>query len=349
MSSVGGGITAILFSTFMTKKCQVDYMIDGLLSSLVSTTAICLSVTPWQSIVIGAIGSGLALSVYGILERLEIDDPVGVVPVHVIGSTWGMLSVGIFAKEDHYLKYSPMNATSTTNGMNGLIYSGSGQLLLIQFIAVVMIAAWSSLTCLTTLFILNRMPWGLRLSKYEEQLGADLIEHGLAGHNIARYKVEKKLTTKNVRGVITAIAKWKRTVKKTRQRNALTNGGPAAMTGSIPNGTTANGGVANQMSMSTANSDGSHISSTNSLPRCNGVSSSASTIELREINDHSNILKKRHSIAHSALSRLKNKKAKVEPMKWSFSSAARTRLPSAPVQESERDAHYIQKDADSVV
>ncbi|KAK0393441.1 hypothetical protein QR680_000214 [Steinernema hermaphroditum] len=232
MSSVGGGITALFFSIITTKKCQVDYMIDGLLASLVSTTAICLTVTPWQSIVIGAIGSGLALSVYGLLEKLEIDDPVGVVPVHVIGSTWGMLCVGIFAREDPYIDQYKK--------------------------------------------ILNRLPWGLRLSKYEEQLGADLIEHGLAGHNIARYKIEKKLTTKSVRGVVTAIARWKRTVKKSRERNAMmAANGAAAQNGTIPNGE-AVGGIG---------SDKSNISSTTSLPRCNGVSSSASTIELKELGE----------------------------------------------------------------
>jgi len=44
---------------------------------------------PIDSIAVGAIGAALALSVYPLVERLEIDDPVGVIPVHVIGSAWG--------------------------------------------------------------------------------------------------------------------------------------------------------------------------------------------------------------------------------------------------------------------
>ncbi|KAK0393442.1 hypothetical protein QR680_000214 [Steinernema hermaphroditum] len=341
MSSVGGGITALFFSIITTKKCQVDYMIDGLLASLVSTTAICLTVTPWQSIVIGAIGSGLALSVYGLLEKLEIDDPVGVVPVHVIGSTWGMLCVGIFAREDPYIDQYKKVYISLTNGRNGLLYSGGWELLLIQLIAVALIAAWASITCLATLFILNRLPWGLRLSKYEEQLGADLIEHGLAGHNIARYKIEKKLTTKSVRGVVTAIARWKRTVKKSRERNAMmAANGAAAQNGTIPNGE-AVGGIG---------SDKSNISSTTSLPRCNGVSSSASTIELKELGEvPDGVPHKRHSIAHVTFSRFRNKRGRVEPMA-NGADGNRRRLPSAPVQESERDSKYkIKKDADSIV
>uniref|UniRef100_A0A9J2Q1B7 Ammonium transporter AmtB-like domain-containing protein n=1 Tax=Ascaris lumbricoides TaxID=6252 RepID=A0A9J2Q1B7_ASCLU len=191
LSSVGGGCTSIVISMIATKKCQVDLLIDGLLASLVSTTAICLCVTPWQSIIIGCIGSALAIATYPLVERLEIDDPVGVLPVHVVASTWGMLCVGIFARHDP-------EQVDLTMGYSGILYGGGFYLLGIQALTVIAIVVWSTITCLICISALSRSCWGVRMTKYEEQIGADLIEHGLAGHNIARYAVEKKLTTKFV-------------------------------------------------------------------------------------------------------------------------------------------------------
>lgn len=43
---------------------------------------------------------------------------------------------------------------------------------------------------------ISKSPLGLRVTDYEEQIGADVIEHGLAGTNIARYLIEKPLSTK---------------------------------------------------------------------------------------------------------------------------------------------------------
>ncbi|VDM81106.1 unnamed protein product, partial [Strongylus vulgaris] len=83
MASAGGGMMTVLISRCTTKKIQVDMVIDGMLASLVSSTAGCLFYTPWQATLVGAIGSAMAVMIYPLLEKAKIDDPVGVVPVHV--------------------------------------------------------------------------------------------------------------------------------------------------------------------------------------------------------------------------------------------------------------------------
>ncbi|VDO41830.1 unnamed protein product, partial [Onchocerca flexuosa] len=201
MSSIGGGITSITFSFAKTKKLQVNYLIFGLLSSVVAITAICAVARPWHALLIGAISSAISISVIPALEFLKIDDPVGIIPIHLTASIWGMCAVGIFAEDDQVL--------ALTNGHYGLIYSGSFKLLAIQMLCTLTILVYSAVVALIALFILGRSPLGIRVTDYEEQIGADVIEHGLAGTNIARYHIEKPLSSKTFATVTKAITKWK--------------------------------------------------------------------------------------------------------------------------------------------
>ncbi|VDN35305.1 unnamed protein product [Gongylonema pulchrum] len=66
--------------------------------------------------------------------------------------------------------------------------------------------------------MLGRSPLGLRVTDYEEQIGADVVQHGLAGTNIARYHIEKPLSSKTFATVTKAITKWK---IQTRANRAL--------------------------------------------------------------------------------------------------------------------------------
>jgi len=66
----------------------------------------------------------------------------------------------------------------------------------VQALAVIVVFIWALVVTFLSLATMDAMPWGLRMTKYEEQLGADLVEHGLAGHNIAKYSIEKRLNVK---------------------------------------------------------------------------------------------------------------------------------------------------------
>ncbi|KAI8506255.1 Ammonium Transporter Family [Branchiostoma belcheri] len=101
LASMGGGTVGIVFSWLMRSgKIEIRYTLDGILGSLVSISALCSLARPWESLLIGAVGGYLAILGGELIRRLRIDDPVGVVAVHVVGGVWGMLAVGLFLRPD---------------------------------------------------------------------------------------------------------------------------------------------------------------------------------------------------------------------------------------------------------
>lgn len=72
MASAGGGIVTVIISRVTMRKIEIDMLIDGMLASLVSTTAGCLFYTPWQAIAVGCIGSAAALSIYPLTEWAHV-------------------------------------------------------------------------------------------------------------------------------------------------------------------------------------------------------------------------------------------------------------------------------------
>ncbi|CAD6196143.1 unnamed protein product [Caenorhabditis auriculariae] len=209
MASAGGGVVTVIVSKVTTKKIEMDMLIDGLLASLVSSAGGCLYYNPWQATVVGAIGSSLALAAYPLTEWLKIDDPVGVVPVHVVGSIWGMISPAIFLSREGGIESYIEPDESAPKNLNGLFYGGGLELMYLQLLAVGVISIYSSVCSFLILFLLQHSPIGLRISKYDEELGADLREHGLAGQNIMTYTVEKKLSAEMISSVMMLIVRWR--------------------------------------------------------------------------------------------------------------------------------------------
>ena len=92
-----GLLTGLGISFALFKKPDPYYVILGPLAGLVAITAGCNSMTSVTSIFVGIIGAVVAIFVNEFLNKFEIDDVVGAVPVHLAAGVWGTIAVGLFS------------------------------------------------------------------------------------------------------------------------------------------------------------------------------------------------------------------------------------------------------------
>lgn len=52
----------------------------------------CAVIRPWEAIVVGATGGGIAIAGTILFDKLKIDDPVGALSVHGLSGIWVRLS-----------------------------------------------------------------------------------------------------------------------------------------------------------------------------------------------------------------------------------------------------------------
>jgi len=155
-----GLLTGLLISFIFHKKPDPMYLVLGPLAGLVSITASCNSVNSFLAIMIGIIGSIIAIIASELLEKYEIDDVVGAVPVHLAAGIWGTLAVGLF---------SDLEILGT-----GLTRLGQ---IKVQSIGIVTIGAFSFTVSMIFFKLLN-LVYPLRVSPLHEQLGLNIAEHG---------------------------------------------------------------------------------------------------------------------------------------------------------------------------
>ena len=136
--------------------------------------AICSLARPWEAIIIGAIGAFLACPACALLERLQIDDPVGCVPTHGLAGIWGLVSVAFFAEKDIL--------ENRFSNEFGIFKGGPWSFLGVQLLMAVSISAWAALTTFLELLLVNKLI-GLRMSVEHELMGADKVEHGIDEHD----------------------------------------------------------------------------------------------------------------------------------------------------------------------
>ena len=140
-------------------------MISGGIAGLVAITPACGYVNVTGAIVIG-IGAGV-FCYGGILlkKRFNYDDALDVFGVHGVGGTWGAIATGLFA------------TGTLASSSKGLFYGGGFDLLSAQLIAVAVVYAFAFGITFAALFIMKKV-MVVRMTKEEERIGADIIQHG---------------------------------------------------------------------------------------------------------------------------------------------------------------------------
>ena len=154
-----GLLTGLGISFALFKKPDPYYVILGPLAGLVAITAGCNSMTSVTSIFVGIIGAVVAIFVNEFLNKFEIDDVVGAVPVHLAAGVWGTIAVGLF---------SDLEILGT--GLSRL------EQIKVQFIGIVSIGVFSFFGSYILLKILNYF-YPLRVSPLHEELGLNIAEH----------------------------------------------------------------------------------------------------------------------------------------------------------------------------
>ena len=94
---------------------------------------------------------------------------MGAIAVHGVNGLWGTIAVGLFSTG-----INPVGDSA----QKGLFYGGGFNMLGVQLLGVVCIAAWTIL-CMVILFQILKHTCGIRASKIEEIEGLDKHEHGL--------------------------------------------------------------------------------------------------------------------------------------------------------------------------
>ena len=159
LAAAFGLLTGLGISYLRFKKPEPFYIILGPLAGLVAITAGCNSMTSVTSIFVGIVGAVIAIIVNEVLNKYEIDDVVGAVPVHLAAGVWGTLAVGLFS-----------DLTILDTGLDRFAQ------IKIQLIGIIVIGLFSFISSFIILSLFNKV-YPLRVSPMQEELGLNIAEH----------------------------------------------------------------------------------------------------------------------------------------------------------------------------
>ena len=157
MAMVGGLLAALLFG-----KNDPGFVHNGALAGLVAVCAGSDVMHPAGALVTGIVAGLLFVKMFVICqEKLQIDDVLGVWPLHGLAGAWGGIACGIFG-------------ATAFGGLGGVSFAS-------QLIGTVVGCGFAAIAGAVVYGVLKQT-MGIRLSEEEEHMGADLAIHKIAAN-----------------------------------------------------------------------------------------------------------------------------------------------------------------------
>jgi ammonium transporter, Amt family len=144
---------------------------SGVVAGLVAITPACGAVDIVGAIAIGAVAGALCAWAVGLKFKLDLDDSLDVVGVHLVGGIVGTLLIGLFSTSDG------------AGGVDGLFYGGGLGSLGDQALGALIAIVWSGVATAIIGFAI-KFTMGWRVSEEDEVNGIDLAEHGESAYDL---------------------------------------------------------------------------------------------------------------------------------------------------------------------
>ncbi|WP_264314144.1 ammonium transporter [Thalassoporum mexicanum] len=170
-----GAIAATVTATARNGKPDLSMIINGVLGGLVAITASCAYVSLASSAIIGVVAGISIVFAVELFDRLEIDDPVGALSVHLVNGIWGTLALGLFSQGDAFGAAGP--------GLGLFMSSFDPTQLGIQALGVISVGGFTVLASLFGWWAVSMLIDGIRVPPEEEIRGLDIGEHGMEAYS----------------------------------------------------------------------------------------------------------------------------------------------------------------------
>lgn len=169
LAAAAGAVVATAMSWILFGKPDLSMGLNGALGGLVGITACCDCFSNHWAVVVGAIAGAIVVGGVLLLDKLQIDDPVGAFPVHGLCGVWGCMAIGVLP--NIHTAIPEGGGAPTTNFMTQLIGTGS-------------ICIWAFVTMFGVFAALKAVGL-LRVSAEDESKGLDVSEHGMRAYSDA--------------------------------------------------------------------------------------------------------------------------------------------------------------------